>query len=204
MGVAERKAKEKEELKTLILRAAQKLFVDKGIEQTTIRSIADAIDYSVGTVYVYFKDKNAILYALHAQGFQELGRQFAVLANVVNPMERLRAMGLVYIRFALANQEMYELMFSVKAPINYLCDTETDWDEGAAAFSTLRDTVSACLGAGYFAGHSPEPLTYLIWSTVHGLCSLYISQRAGSVNLTDPNAIVERGFAEFLKMLDKF
>ena len=57
MSSADRKAREKEELKALILKASMKLFVEKGIEQTTIRNIADAIDYSIGTVYVYFKDK---------------------------------------------------------------------------------------------------------------------------------------------------
>ena len=40
MSTAERKAREKEELKVLILKASMKLFVEKGIEQTTIRNIA--------------------------------------------------------------------------------------------------------------------------------------------------------------------
>src|SRR6266542_2769638 len=96
MSTAERKAREKEELKVLILKASMKLFVEKGIEQTTIRNIADAIDYSIGTVYVYFKDKNAILHSLHKQCFAELGGQFRVLYNVKEPMERLKAMGKVY------------------------------------------------------------------------------------------------------------
>jgi AcrR family transcriptional regulator len=43
MGISERKAKEKEELKSLILMAAKKLFLEKGIEQTTIRNIANEI-----------------------------------------------------------------------------------------------------------------------------------------------------------------
>ena len=54
MGIIERKAKETDDLRELILQGAQKLFIEKGIEQTIIRSIADAINYSVGTVYVYF------------------------------------------------------------------------------------------------------------------------------------------------------
>ena len=59
MGTADRKAREKDALKGLILKAAKKLFLEKGIDQTTIRNIAEEIDYSVGTVYVYFQDKNA-------------------------------------------------------------------------------------------------------------------------------------------------
>ena len=50
MSTTERKAREKEALKELILKGAKKLFLEKGIEQTTIRNIADEIDYSVGTV----------------------------------------------------------------------------------------------------------------------------------------------------------
>lgn len=203
MGTAERKAQEKKELRALILQGAKHLFVEKGIEQTTIRSIADAIDYSVGTVYVYFKDKNAILHALHTQGFQELGSQFGVLTNVTNPMERLRAMGRVYIRFALANQDMYDLMFSIKAPIDFLNTVNEEWNEGKATFSLLSTTVAACLERGHFAGHSLEPLTYMIWSLVHGLCSLHINGRAAGVNLSEPTLIVEQGFDEFLKMMDK-
>jgi len=203
MGVAERKAKEKEELRSLILQGAKKLFVQKGIEQTTIRSIAEAIDYSVGTVYVYFKDKNAILHALHTQGFAELGGQFAVLFNVTDPMERLKAMGRVYIRFAHENPDMYELMFSIKAPMEFLNAVNEEWKEGKAAFTVLQTTVQQCMEAGHFDGHRLEPLTFMIWSLVHGMCSLEIGQRTKSVNLQEADGIVEQAYDEFLKILDK-
>ncbi|CCH52940.1 transcriptional regulator, TetR family [Fibrisoma limi BUZ 3] len=202
MGVAERKAKEKEELRNLILQGARKLFVQKGIEQTTIRSIAEAIDYSIGTVYVYFKDKNAILHALHTQGFADLGGQFTVLFNVADPMERLKAMGRVYIRFALDNPDMYDLMFSIKAPMEYLNAVNEEWSEGKTAFNVLRTTVQQCMEAGHFKGHQLEPLTFMIWSLVHGMCSLEIGQRTKGVNLQDADGIVEQAFGEFLKILD--
>lgn len=204
MGIAERKAKEKEDLRDIILGGAKKLFVEKGIEQTTIRSIADAIDYSVGTVYVYFKSKNDILHALHTQGFTELGGQFAVLYNVSNPMERLRAMGRVYIRFALENPDMYDLMFNVKAPMVFLSATnEQEWNEGKNTFHALRTTVNQCMDAGHFKGHVSEPLTFMIWSLVHGMCSLEIGHRTKGVNLTSPIAIVDRAYGEFLKIMEK-
>ena len=103
MSTAERKAREKEALKLLILKGAKKLFLERGIEQTTIRNIADEINYSVGTVYVYFKDKNAILHDLHSIGFQELGGYFEELFLIKDPMERLKKMGFTYIKFALEN-----------------------------------------------------------------------------------------------------
>lgn len=203
MGIADRKAREKEELKELILQGALRLFVEKGIEQTTIRNIAESIDYSVGTVYVYFKDKNAILHALHTQGFRQLGGQFGVLRNVINPMERLRAMGNVYIRFALENPAMYDLMFNAKAPMVFLTGEDEEWKEGKTAFEALRTTVGQCMEAGHFAGHQLDPLTFMIWSLVHGMCSLEISHRTQSVDLANVSTIVDQGYTEFLRILDK-
>ncbi|RFZ86071.1 TetR/AcrR family transcriptional regulator [Mucilaginibacter terrenus] len=204
MGTADRKAKEKEELKTLILDSARKLFVERGIEQTTIRSIAKNIDYSIGTVYVYFRDKNAILNELHSIGFAQLGSQFQVLAHVESPMERLIAMGRLYIKFAMENPDMYELMFTLKAPMEVLSQAKNEeWDEGLSAFTVLKTTVEQCIHQGHFTGHQAEPLTFMIWSLVHGMCSLHISDRANGVHLQNADGIVTAGFEEFLKILKK-
>lgn len=204
MGTAERKAKEKEELKALILRAAQKLFAEKGIEQTTIRNIATAIEYSVGTVYVYFKDKNEILHELHTQGFRQLGGEMRVLFNVSDPMERLKALGRVYLQFAVENPDMYELMFSMKAPMEFLeSQCKEDWTEGKGTFDALRSTVNECIQKGYFAGHQLESLSFMMWSTVHGMASLHISQRVKVTNFKKPEAMLQAGYEELFLLLDK-
>jgi AcrR family transcriptional regulator len=204
MGIAERKAREKEELKDIILQGAKKLFVEKGIAQTTIRNIADAINYSIGTVYVYFKDKNDILHQLHTLGFIQLGSEMQILYSVTEPMERLKALGRVYINFAFKNPDMYNLMFSLRAPMDFLVETKSDdWHEGQGAFGVLKNTVKECLDSGYFKGHTLNPLTFLIWSTVHGMCSLYIGDRIKGVNLGEPEDIVKHAYQEFLIMIDR-
>lgn len=203
MGTKERKAKEKEDLKSLISKAAKKLFVEKGIEQTTIRNIANEIDYSVGTVYLYFKDKNDIFHNLHSQGFNMLFSQMQPLSNVQNPMERLKALGRVYLNFALENPDMYNLMFTLNAPVEFIETTQTqEWNEGKATFGFLKQTVQDCFNKGYFQNHALEPLSYAIWSCVHGMASLYISQRVKGVNLSDPNTLVLRSYEDFLLMLE--
>jgi len=60
MGIAERKEKQKLEIRKLILDASMKLFIDEGYDNVTIRKIADLIEYSPTTVYLYFKDKDEI------------------------------------------------------------------------------------------------------------------------------------------------
>jgi AcrR family transcriptional regulator len=204
MTIAERKAREKEELKSLILQAAKKLFVEKGIDKTTIRNIAKEIDYSVGTVYVYYKDKNDILHDLHTQGFKQLGGEMKVLFSVSDPMERMKALGRVYLQFAIENPDMYDLMFNMKAPMDFLESVhKEDWNEGKGTFDVLRSTVNQCLEKGHFKGHQLEPLSFAIWSMVHGMASLHISQRIKGVNLNNPETMVEKGYEEFVMLLDK-
>lgn len=204
MSTAERKAREKEALKMLILKGAKKLFLERGIEQTTIRNIADEIDYSVGTVYVYFKDKNAILHDLHSIGFQELGGYFTELFTIKDPMERLRKMGFTYLKFAMENSEMYDLMFIVKAPMEFIESTEKDaWNEGADTFNALKKTVEECMNNGHFEGHSLEALSFMIWSLVHGMCCLEIRQRTKGVKFSNPDTILSEGYNEYLKIIKK-
>jgi AcrR family transcriptional regulator len=49
MGVAERKERHKEDLKRVILDAAKSLFAENGLEATSIRAIAEKIEYSPAT-----------------------------------------------------------------------------------------------------------------------------------------------------------
>jgi AcrR family transcriptional regulator len=204
MGTAERKSKDKEILKDMILQAARKLFIENGIEQTTIRKIANDIEYSVGTVYLYYKDKNDILHDLHTQGFRQLGGEMRVLSHVADPMERLKAIGRVYIRFALENPDMYDLMFNMKAPMEFLESVyKKEWNEGKATFDVLKSNVEQCMQNGHFKGHQLEPLAFVIWGTVHGICSLHISQRVKGVNLEDPDTVLLKAYEEFVLMIDK-
>lgn len=202
MGVTERKAREKEELRARILDAAMELFVRKGVDNVTIRNIADEAEYSIGTVYVYFKDKNAILHALHQKGFTELRSRFLVLLHVADPMERLKASGRVYIAFALEQPDMYNLMFNTHAPMDYLKTSEDgEWDEGEATFGFVRSVINECLANGHFQGHQGGALAYLIWSIVHGMCALHIMQRSTVSGIDNP---VAAAYDEFLLMLNKF
>src|SRR5438034_7696164 len=92
----------------MILEASMKLFVEEGFENVTIRKIADLIEYSPTTVYLYFKDKNEIFYQLHELGFQKMAETNQMLAGMENPLLRLHKMGENYINFGLSQPEFYD------------------------------------------------------------------------------------------------
>jgi len=175
MGVAERKERHKEDLKKDILTAAKELFMEKGFEATSIRAIAEKIEYSPATIYLYYKDKNEIIHALHQEGFKLLIQHFEILNTIPSAFERLKAMGKAYIQFALKHPDVYELIFTMKEPLEHLAQCEIDWDEGDKAFTLLLQTVTACQQEGYFLKAEPVGMAFVIWSTMHGMCTLRLS-----------------------------
>ncbi|MBA4054893.1 MAG: TetR family transcriptional regulator [Marivirga sp.] len=184
MTIATRKERQKEELRTKILEAAKELFIQRGFEETSIRNIAEKIEYSPTTIYLHFKDKDDIFYALHQEGFILLNQYLRALQNVADPFERLKAITKAYITFALENREFYDLMFISRSPMNALSKDKDDekWVEGNKAFGALTGTVTQCIEKGYFKGMDPEILSFTCWSMVHGICSLYIRGRCSVIS----------------------
>lgn len=203
MSIAERKERQKVELRAKILDAARVLFLEQGYEQTSIRNIADKIEYSPTTIYLYFKDKDDVFYALHQEGFATLRQFMRPLEHVSHPFERLKALAKVYTTFAMENTELYDLMFTLPAPMNALREKE-EWTEGDNAFSFLLHTIRDCQAAGYFEGMDTEVLSYTVWSMVHGICCLEIRGRCVKVlSDTTHENIVAKATAQVLHILEK-
>jgi AcrR family transcriptional regulator len=176
MGTETRKAKERLSMRRLILQAAMKLFITEGYENISLRHIAKEIDYSPAAIYLYFRDKNEILHALHTAGFELLyARQQEILA-LTDPVERLQKHGEVYVRFALENPEYYDLMFIMRGPAETIRETK-EWGVGLRSYECLRKNVQDCIDARVFSGVHPDAVTFSLWSHVHGMASLIIRNR---------------------------
>jgi len=132
-----------------------------------------------------------------------------VLRGVTDPFERLKAMGRAYIRFALENQDTYKLMLVMEEPMRHVesCAVQ-DWTEGDKAFDILLHTVTDCQQKGYFGGLSTANISFVIWSTMHGLCTLRTSGHLGHVGLVRNSAIsiddlLTAAYEELVKMLEQ-
>lgn len=203
MTIATRKERQKEELKTKILEAAKALFIEKGFEQTSIRNIAEKIEYSPTTIYLYFKDKDDMFYALHQEGFMLLNQYFRPLAHVKDPFERLKAIARAYVSFALENPEFYNLMFILNSPLKAAMKDSGDWPEGERAFEFLVNTIKECEAAGYFEGFEPEVFAFTTWSMVHGICSINICCRQNVVSEANRENLVQNATEMVVEILKR-
>jgi AcrR family transcriptional regulator len=186
MGISERKKRDAAKMRSRILEAAMQLFVTGGYDNVTMRSIAAKIEYSPGTIYLYFQNKNDIMLQLCYQGFERL------LAHQ-DALERLSAGGRYYLAFALENPEIYELMF---ATTEVLMDSGPD-EEAAPlkAFRGFAKNVKACLDAGIFSPAEAETTAIALWATLHGLASLLIKGRLRFLPEESLNKVIDQAFA---------
>jgi len=201
MGIAERKLEEKQEMHKRILNSARKIFLDKGYEQTSMRNIANDINYSPGSLYFYFKDKSEIFHELHKEGFQLLFNQLKVLEKVADPFERLKAMGRIFIEFARHNKDYYNLMFIVDEPSK--APQAGGFKIAQEAISRVSSVVRECQQKGKFKGMDTEYFTFMILSLLHGICALFCKDRTTSfVNKTNEE-LMHHGYECFVALLEK-
>ncbi len=202
MTIAERRAGDKQKMRGRILETAMKLFLKEGYERVTIRAIAQAIEYSPATIYLYFKDRNEILYALQTIGFEKLYEKQQEILSVKDPWKRLRRHGKIYIEFALSNAEYYDLMFIMRGPVKKMKEKKK-WEAGMRSYDMLRQNVKSCMDAGYLAKADPEVATFAFWSLTHGIASLLIRERTIMFPEEQLDAIIEGAFDFIMESMSR-
>lgn len=187
-----------------ILESAKKLFLDLGYEKTSIRGIAEDIEYSPATIYLYFKDKNELLFALHQEAFVEFAKTFEKVAPIQDPFERLVTLGREYLTFAFSNPELYELMFLLTAPMETLEIRDDVWEDGKNVYMALEGLIAQCQAAGHFKGADVSDLSMMIWATVHGLVTINLRKRCTMFDENERDSRIQGGLDSLIRMLRSY
>lgn len=175
MGSAERRIRERADTRQRILDAAREMFVERGYEATTMRAIADRIEYTPTAIYHHFRNKEALLAELCAADFRALGSAFQKIGRIEDPVERLRRSGQTYVEFGLRHPMQYQLMFMTRKPTEVLTGLRSS-DPSESAYAFLQQTCADAIAAGRIRPEydDPEELALMAWSALHGLLSLRI------------------------------
>ena len=180
MGPKERREREREETRGLILDAARELFVAEGFDSVTMRRIAEKIEYSPTAIYLHFKDKETLLRELCAHDFLSLAQQLLEIQKIPDPVEKLRQIGLAYVQFGLNYPSHYRLMFMTPhPPIDPNDDMGVDkGNPEEDAYALLKDIIAEGIAAGLYKEQysDVELVGQTMWAGVHGVISLQIAK----------------------------
>ena len=150
-------------LREAVLTAAAEL-VDEG-EPLGLRELGRRVGVSHAAVHHHFPTVDGLAAELAVTWFGDLDRAMAAAADAIppgKPLDRFRALGVGYVRYALEHPHRYRLQFR---------GGETGLPSAAdASFHRVLEAVVAC-GA---RDRDPMMTTILAWSAMHGLASLWI------------------------------
>ena len=174
-----------EAVRERILAETLSIINQDGYADLSMRKLARRLGFSAKTIYNYYSNKDELYLMALIKGFQELSEEFrAAYESSENPVEKLRAVVRAYVRWGIENRHYYNIMFSMNTP-KYADYVGTRMEETAdrqnrvalelarIGSSVLREVAS------YNRSVEPGDTTFHllhIWSTLHGLVSLYISR----------------------------
>lgn len=158
--------------------AAERLFAEVGHEAVTMRQLASVLGVSPMTPYRYFKDKEEILAAVRANGFNRFAQAMEEAYDQPgDARERSNRVGDTYLNFAFSNPQTYKLMFDLNQP------NEADYPDLVEAAARARHTMSAyvkdLVAAGVMEG-DPEEIGLMFWAATHGVVVLALAHKMPS------------------------
>lgn len=159
-------------LKAALIAAGAAQVDGEGADAVSLRDLARQVGVSAPAAYRHFADKDALLQAIAAAGFQDLAVQFGAIAGP-DPRERLLQLGLAYLRFAEARPGMFRLMFwqALPPPLG---------TAGPSAYDTLVAAIAAI--APPTGDATQDAATVLrFWALAHGLAMLRLAGRITAV-----------------------
>ena len=172
MGIAERKLRQKEEVRSSIISAAWQLVLAEGWQALSIRKIAEAIEYSVPVIYDHFGNKEAILLELTKKGFQILNEELIQAQQCyTQPQQQIEAMAFAYWEFAFNNTAYYQVMYGLGMPS---CETVNQIAELSTFTNLLMVPIKDLIAESKDPGMDAFLKLHTLWSMLHGLISINI------------------------------
>lgn len=143
-----------------------------------MRKIATSVGCSATSIYLHFKNKDALTHALITEGMALLYTTLQGAAHGQSaPAERLNALSQAYVRFGLDNPEYYEVMFQLH-PERMARYPAEDYRRARRNIELFGETLAAGLSEGALTSpNPPEVASFVLWTALHGLVSLLLASR---------------------------
>jgi len=159
------------DLRNALIRAAEQVLVEKGPVGLSLREVARVAGVSHAAPYRHFRDKAALIRALAQSGFERLASAINTAADSkpYNPEQKLIEAGVAYVRLAVENPEITQLMFGGVVESQ---DDRAYQSTSAAAYESLLTIIKEGVERGTFRQRAPQELALVVWVSMHGMAML--------------------------------
>lgn len=187
------KAKREEAIRKL-LEAAVACVEEGGIDALHARELARRSGYSVGSVYKYYEDLDAMISAVNSVTLAQIGVAVqTAIADKPDPLDRLKALAHAYLSFAAANENLWKALFGHRLPEGRMIPDEHR--EANIALLSLIGTSLLEINPS-LDKEALEARTRTCFAAVHGLVSIALERRfvglSGDTLNNEMDYLVER------------
>jgi AcrR family transcriptional regulator len=192
--IAERRSEEKERRRTEIVDAAERLYAEKGWDGVTMDQVAKSARLSRALVYVYFRDRDELMFAISERAMQVLRERFTEAAGRhARGLDQVHAIGRAYMAYAHEFPHYFDACSRFQA---HSVAPEPGSNEnacaqaGEAAIAVVVQAIVTGIADGSIRADVGPPIKVAVsmWAFTHGIIQLAISKGAELARLGIPAA----------------
>ena len=207
MVFEKRRQKEKNVRRSIILKAARKLFFEKGFKSVTVESIAQKAELSKGAIYLYFKSKDEMYTQILLDDIGKVHKQFNVLlTNGGSASDILYRLADIYIDIFLKDRELFRILMTFMLNANHRNLPEEIENHIIKTTNRTIDIIDKIIKYG-IKNHEFPASTNLrqsrnaIWGLLNGVISLYLFTGAEENREDLIRSTIKTGLAFLIKGL---
>ncbi|WP_404356719.1 TetR/AcrR family transcriptional regulator [Methylotuvimicrobium sp. KM1] len=179
--MARRYEHSQEEIKAMVMQAANQIIVEQGGAALNVRKIAMTIGYTVGSIYMVFENMADLVLHVNAETLDEI-------ASALNKVETgsasrdLEEIAKAYLKFASLNFNRWSMLFG-----NRFVDSGHFPDWYRAKMNRLEEIITTQI-ARLHPENNPQQnqrIGNALWGGIHGVCLLSINGRPDKESLQE-------------------
>ena len=180
MGLEERRKRERENRKNAILKAARKLFFEKGFKSVTVESIARKAELSKGSIYLHYNSKEEIYTQILLSDIDKFHDRISdLLQNPSSASEALMRLANIYVDFFLNDRELFRILMTFMLHTSDMNLPEDLNDHIVKTTNKTIGIIEQVLKYGVDLGEFPTTLNLrqnqnALWGMLNGIISLHL------------------------------
>jgi AcrR family transcriptional regulator len=178
VGVKERRARERSEIREAMLAAVREIAAGEGWPAVSIRKIAERTEYSPTLLYQYFDSKDAVVHEIRNQGYEELlARYLVVIKREREPVECVHRLARVTIETAFEQPEVYKAMLGMDGtPCDPPRDATAHLEIGRLIRSSVQTLLDPDPASGQVASSQIDAYSEALFAALQGIVTMYLNE----------------------------
>jgi AcrR family transcriptional regulator len=162
------------EQKDRILGCACELYLQGGAEGFSMRKLAGRLGVTAPALYRHFESREKVLLEVVLTAYKKMSEYLYRALEGKTAGERFRLAGESYLRFALENPRLYDVLFAPPDRMGWDRLPVEIENQACAVGQFWNDRVRECMDAGILRRGDPEDISVTLWAHAHGLLTLYL------------------------------